>query len=147
MQTQSSICFISGHDFSMTFLNWEKGKLKTYGVLEFIFIAWEGKMPSVVRYEIRCRRLECSVREIWFLFFSPFHWKLLSSTAPNTTPHCVTTRYEARVSCCVIPRCYVLSTTFWGSRVRYNLTESWCVRYESLMPMWRSLTDKTPSFL
>jgi hypothetical protein len=101
---------------SMSSLIREKKELKAYETLEFIFIGWKVNQPSVVRYEIRSRRLESTVREMWFL--SPFsYWKLFWSTALSIMPHCVT-------ACSWdLPSVFCVTTVLLGTI--YRVLRSW----------------------
>jgi hypothetical protein len=118
--TQFSICFTSGHDFSTSFLIWEKEKLKAYEVLEFIFIGWEGKKPSVVRYEIRCRRLESTLREIRFVFFPLFTGNI--SKVPHWTQRCTVWRHIIKLVSYVLRHGHVVT-------YHLHLGERWRPKY------------------
>jgi hypothetical protein len=109
-----------------SFLIRTKEKLKAYEALEFVFIGWEGKKTSVVRYEIRCRRLESTASEIWCCFFFSSYWKLFWSAALSTRQHCLEAGWEALVFCYVSSPALVCSIHNILGMVN-NSVENWPV--------------------
>jgi hypothetical protein len=111
----------------MSFFIRTKEKLKAYEVLEFIFTGWEGKKTSVVRYEIRWRRLESTASEIWCFFFFSYYWKRFWSAALNTRQHCVEDRtWNSCILFCVKSRVITLGMV-------NNSAENWSVRYRNVI--------------